>query len=573
MLTGGRLDPGHSTSGRTAFFDLVVIDEAHGSVYQRYGAIFEWFDAMLVGLTATPKDEVDHNTYRLFHLEDGVPTDAYSLDEAVRDGWLVPPRGVAVETLFLRHGIRYADLTEAERDEWDALDWGEDDPPDEVGAEEINRFLFNEDTVDKVLATVMDKGYKVASGDRLGKTIVFAKNQAHAEFVQRRFDVGWPHLGGEFAQVITHGTRYAQNLIDAFSTTDKPPHIAISVDMLDTGIDVPEVVKLVFFKMVRSRSKFWQMIGRGTRLRPDLFGPGADDATDVLTHLAGLPSAVQDDDEDPKRFDLLVLRRQLAQLTGDAAAAERLREQVQAIAAALLGKLTIPSVAQQQELLDEVAGDLWSIDVTLPLLEHVRLRIRGLVRFVERTRRNPVYTDFADELGQPTEVLLPGVTPGTNLERFRAKASAYLRRHEDHVALQRLRRNKQLTPDDVAALEQMLLASGAGEQADIDAAARQAKGLGLFIRSLVGLDRQAAVDAFGHYLDGSRFTVDQIRFVNLIVDELTQNGVMEPGRLFESPYTDHAPTGPDRVFPRADVEVIVDILHQVRDRALPVDVA
>ncbi|MGD9529728.1 MAG: type I restriction-modification enzyme R subunit C-terminal domain-containing protein, partial [Pseudonocardia sp.] len=228
---------------------------------------------------------------------------------------------------------------------------------------------------------------------------------------------------------------------------------------------------------------------------------------------------------------------------------------------------------QQQELLDELAGDLWWIDVTLPLLEHVRLRIRGLVRFVERSRRNPVYTDFADELGQATEVVLPGVTPGTNLERFRAKASAYLRRHEDHVALQRLRRNTQLTPNDVTAMEQMLLASGAGEQADVDAAAAHAKGLGLFIRSLVGLDRQAAVEAFGHYLDGSRFTVGQIRFVNLIVDELTQNGLMEPGRLFESPYTDHAPTGPDRVFPRADVEVIVDILHQVRDRALPVDVA
>ncbi len=246
---GRRFGPG--------YFDLIVIDEAHRSIYQKYRAIFEWFDAMLVGLTATPKDEVDHNTYRLFHLEDGVPTDAYGLDEAVRDGYLVPPRGVAVGTKFLRQGIRYDDLTEAEKDEWDSLDWGEDGPPDAIHSDELNRFLFNEDTVDKVLATLMAAGYKVAGGDRLGKTIVFAKNQAHAEFIERRFNEQYPGYGGTFARVITYASSYAQSLIDDFSQADKAPHIAISVDMLDTGIDVPEVVNLVFFKMVHSKSKFW----------------------------------------------------------------------------------------------------------------------------------------------------------------------------------------------------------------------------------------------------------------------------------------------------------------------------
>ena len=258
------------------YFDLIVIDEAHRSVYQKYGAIFEWFDSFLVGLTATPKDEVDHNTYRLFHLEDGIPTDAYGLDEAVGDGFLVPPFGVSVGTKFLRQGITYADLSEEEKDEWDALDWGEDGPPDAIDSEELNRFLFNEDTVDKVLASLMTDGYKVAGGDRIGKTIIFAKNQAHAEFIEQRFNVQYPEYGGELARVITHQATYAQSLIDAFSQPEKAPHIAISVDMLDTGIDVPDVLNLVFFKMVRSKSKFWQMIGRGTRLRPDLFGPGAD---------------------------------------------------------------------------------------------------------------------------------------------------------------------------------------------------------------------------------------------------------------------------------------------------------
>ncbi|WP_417374398.1 DEAD/DEAH box helicase family protein [Glutamicibacter protophormiae] len=650
------------------YFDLIIIDEAHRSVYAKYGAIFDYFDAMLVGLTATPKDEVDHNTYRLFHLEDGVPTDNYSLDEAVDAGYLVPPKGISVGTQFLRSGIRYDELTEEEKDQWDALDWGEDGPPDEVGAEEINRFLFNEDTVDKVLKTLMIQGYKVASGDRLGKTIIFAKNQKHAEFIEKRFNLAYPELAGHFARVITHATPYAQALIDDFSIKDKAPHIAISVDMLDTGIDVPEVVNLVFFKMVRSKSKFWQMIGRGTRLCTDLFAPGEDKTdflvfdfcgnleyfsqdlpgsqgqtqkslsqrlfearlglvtalgeseqelrqvtvstlhtvvagmnlnnfvvrphrraveefshveawktltpakAEALMHLAGLPSAVRDDDEDAKRFDVLILRRQLAQLDGDAVLAERIRETVQNIAAALLGKTTIPSVAEQAVLLESVASDQWWVDVTLPMLELARLRIRGLIRFIEKTRRNPVYTDFEDLLGEGVEVHLPGVTPGTNFERFRSKAEAYLRQHLENLALQRLRRNKQLTPEDLTELEQMLVASG-GLRVDLAWANEQGGGLGIFVRTLVGLDRSAATEAFETYLDRTRFTADQIRFVSLIVDELTKNGVMEPTRLFESPYTDHAPTGPDFFFPECDVDVIVDTLRHIKQTAVPSEAA
>ncbi len=256
-------------------FDLIIIDEAHRSVFQKYRAIFDYFDALLVGLTATPKDEVDRNTYRLFELENGVPTDAYSLDEAIRDGFLVPPDAVAVPLKFQREGIKYDELTEDEKDQWDALEWDDDGSvPSLVEAAAINAWLFNKDTVDKVLAHLMTRGIKVAGGDRLGKSIIFAKNQAHADFIAQRFDANYPHLRGEFARVITFKTEYAQSLIDAFSQKDKAPHIAISVDMLDTGIDVPEVVNLVFFKLARSKTKFWQMVGRGTRLCPDLFAPG-----------------------------------------------------------------------------------------------------------------------------------------------------------------------------------------------------------------------------------------------------------------------------------------------------------
>ncbi|MGH3275460.1 MAG: DEAD/DEAH box helicase family protein, partial [Streptosporangiaceae bacterium] len=266
--TGGtrRFGPG--------YFDLVVIDEAHRSVYQKYRHIFAHFDSLLLGLTATPKEEVDRNTYQLFNLEDGVPTDNYSLTEAINDGYLVRPRAIPVPLQFPLQGLRYDDLSEEEKDDWDATEWGEGDPPASVEAEAVNKWLFNADTVDKVLELLMRRGHHVAGGDRLAKTIIFARNNAHAVFIADRFNANYPEYKGEFARVITHAVEFSQALIDDFSRPDKAPHIAISVDMLDTGIDIPEVANLVFFKPVRSKSKFWQMAGRGTRLCPDLYGPG-----------------------------------------------------------------------------------------------------------------------------------------------------------------------------------------------------------------------------------------------------------------------------------------------------------
>ena len=253
-------------------FDLLIVDEAHRSVYQKYGAIFRYFDSLLVGLTATPREQVDRNTYALFDLEPGVPTDAYELENAVADGFLVPPRVQQVDLKFPHEGIDYDSLSEQEKEQWESLDWGDEvDPdalPDRVNASAINNWLFNEDTVDKALRHLMEHGHKVDGGDRLAKTILFARNHEHAEFVEKRFNRHYPQHAGHFARVVDHYAKYAQSLIDDFSQKDKAPHLAISVDMLDTGIDVPEVANLVFFKPVYSKIKFWQMIGRGTRLCP-----------------------------------------------------------------------------------------------------------------------------------------------------------------------------------------------------------------------------------------------------------------------------------------------------------------
>jgi type I restriction enzyme R subunit len=519
-------------------------------------------------------------------------------------------------------------------------------------------------------------------GDRLGKTIVFAKNNAHAEFIAERFDINYPQYKGAFARVVTYKVNYAQTLIDDFSIKDKMPHIAISVDMLDTGIDVPEVVNLVFFKIIRSKTKFWQMVGRGTRLCLDLYGPGqhkqffnvfdycqnleffsqdlpasdgasseplstrlfkarltmieeldkrmgaghkvaeaqasyggllndeqlrgeladllhqrvaamnldnfvvrpqrkaverfakltswrqldSENLTELGQHVAGLPTELGDDDEDAKRFDMLVLRTELAILQAKPDF-ESLRSTIQAIASALEEQDAIPAIKAQMVLIQSVAGDEWWDDVTLAMLEDARKKLRALVKLIEKSKKPVVYTDFEDELGELTTIDLPQVMAGLNMAKFKEKARQFLKAHEGHLSLQRLRRNQALTPSDLNELEKMLIEAG-GTQALIDEAREKSHGLGIFIRSMVGLDREAAVQAFSELVAGTTLTPHQIEFIDLVVQELTQNGVMDADRLFQSPFTDLNAQGPMGIFPPANVTQIVQVLESIRRRAV-----
>ncbi len=251
-------------------FDLVICDEAHRSIYNKYKDIFNYFDAPLVGLTATPRDEIDKNTYEIFELENGIPTYGYELAQAVKDGYLVDFISVETELKFIEQGIVYDDLTEEEKQEYEETFEDEDgDVPDSISSSALNEWVFNEDTIRQVLRILMENGLKVDFGNKIGKTIIFAKNHRHAEKILEIFGKEYPHLT-DFAKVIDNYSTYAQSAIDEFSDSQKLPQIAISVDMLDTGIDVPEVLNLVFFKKVMSKAKFWQMIGRGTRLCPGL---------------------------------------------------------------------------------------------------------------------------------------------------------------------------------------------------------------------------------------------------------------------------------------------------------------
>ena len=667
-------------------FDLVIIDEAHRSVFKKYRAIFDYFDSLLVGLTATPKNEIERNTYSLFDLETGVPTDAYQLEEAVKDGFLVPPKAVSVPLKFQRQGINYEDLSDEDKEQWESLDWDDEDGeiPDRVEAEAVNKWLFNKDTVDKVLAHLMERGLKVAGGDLLGKTILFAKNQAHAEYIAERFNANYPHFKGEFARVITFKTEYAQSLIDNFSIKEKVPHIAISVDMLDTGIDVPEVVNLVFFKLVRSRTKFWQMVGRGTCLCPDLFEPEKDkqffylfdycqnleffsqnpettdgtlgdslstrlfksrlellseidrklesdikggaetlaiygepkteaevrfsiaemlhseissmnldnfvvrpkrrlvekysrteawiklsneDLSELSHEVAGLPLELQPEAEEAKRFDLLVLNLQLALLRAEPAF-ERMSNQVRDLADLLEEKSAIPMVRDQMSLILDVQTDEWWENVTTPMLETLRRRLRNLVKLIEKHHRKPIYTDFEDEMGNETEIELPGVAEAGDFEKFRAKTRAFLLEHQDNTVIHKLRMNIPLIATDLDELERILSESGLGGPEEIAHAKEVSHGLGLFVRSLIGMDREAAKHSLAAFLTDKTLTANQIEFINLIIDHLTEHGAMDASLLYESPFTDLTPQGPDELFTSLQVDELIDTLERITATAL-----
>ncbi len=262
-------------------FDLIIIDEAHRSVFGRYGAIFSYFDSLLIGLTATPRDEIDRNTYDLLQLDNGMPNYSYDIDEAVRDGYLCPYKTLQYHSKIMERGAKWDEMSKEDREEAERLmDYEKSlaglGPDDEyhrdILPQEIFKYLFNIDTVDKVLMELMEKGLKVKSGEEIGKTIIFAMNHKHAELIVERFRTLYPEKGPNYCQLIDNYVNKAHSLILDFEQIDKYPQIAVSVDMLDTGVDVPSVLNLVFFKCVKSKIKFMQMIGRGTRLCPKVFG-------------------------------------------------------------------------------------------------------------------------------------------------------------------------------------------------------------------------------------------------------------------------------------------------------------
>lgn len=648
-------------------FDVIIFDEIHRSVYNRYKHIFKYFDGIRIGLTATPKSETDRDTYALFGMEPNNPTFAYELEQAVADGFLVPPRAISVPIKFQRSGIKYAELSAAEKR---AYEEQFTDPvtgafPDEIDAAALNKWLFNADTADKVIGHFMEHGIKVEGGDKLAKTIVFARSHQHARFIEERFNKQYPAYKGEFLKIIDYQQEYRYDLLNKFKDPSKMPQIAVSVDMLDTGIDVPEVCNLVFFKPVRSSVKFWQMVGRGTRLCKDLFGPNQDKKSFVIfdfcenfeffnAHPKGMEGAngkslsqrlfelrlrlafalsgqeepalnaygrsvldqlirqtqalnvesfivrqhwevvekyrdpnawnalsdldlkalhdhigplmsETDQDEMAKRFDALMLDLQLSVLNGEQKQTALIQKVVDT-AGKLSKKASIPLVAQKMETIQAVQQKIFWEGASIPAIERIRVELRELLKFLD-SENTPVYfTMFEDAFsGNIQEHQL--VFGFNDLDAYKRKVEQYLKAQSNHIVIHKLRNNVPITKGELDTLDKMLFEQGSlgTKEAFINAYGEQP--LGKFIRSIVGLEIQAAKLAFADILNHQTLNAQQIRFLDTIINFLNVKGIIEPAMLFEAPFTDINSNGVAGLFEAKMASKIISLIESINHNA------
>ena len=613
-------------------FDLVVCDEAHRSIYNKYKNIFTYFDAPLVGLTATPKDDIDKNTYERFDLEQGVPTYGYELAEAVKDGYLVDFLSVETKLKFIEDGIVYADLYDEDKAIYENTFEMEDGSlPEAINSSALNDWIFNTDTIRQALDTFMENGIKIDYGQKIGKSIIFAKNHAHAEKILEIFNKEYPHLI-DHAQVIDNRIKNALNIIDEFSDANKLPQIAISVDMLDTGIDVPEVVNLVFFKKVMSYAKFWQMIGRGTRLCPGLIdgvdkskfyifdfcgnfdffrinkGKAAANDTSIQSAIFSLkfeiayrlqdmdyqteeliafrkrlveemvgkvvelprdnfairqhlkyvemysseegykaltfedtvlireelaPLILPEDDEiSAVRFDALMYGIELACLAGKSY--KRFVTDLKRNVKKLANIANITEINEQSDLIGDILHTDYIVDCGVNEFERIREKLRDLMKYIPKG--GVIYeTNFTD--GIISIEWNDSDLESDSLKNYRAKAEYYIREHQDNEAIKKLKSNIPLSKEDIKELENVLW-SELGTKEEYEHEYGQ-KPLGELVREIVGLDMNAAKEAFSEYLENSNLDNRQIYFVNQIVEYIVHNGMMKDlSVLQDAPFTD-----------------------------------
>lgn len=627
------IDDTKSKDGKRLFtpghFDLIIVDESHRSIYKKFKAIFDYFDAYLLGLTATPKDEIDKNTYSIFDLESGAPTYAYELEKAVEDGFLVSYETLEYESKLMNDGIRYDDLSEEDKEAYEDTFDDDENVGDEISSSAINEWLFNDNTIDLVLNKLMEHGLKIEGGDKLGKTIIFAKSNRHAKAIVDRFNKLYPELGSHFCKEIDYSINYVDSLIDDFSDKKKMPQIAVSVDMLDTGIDIPEILNLVFFKKVRSKSKFWQMIGRGTRLCPDLLGIGIDkekflvfdfcnnfdffrvnpkgfdgaigqsltekifnlkldlirelqdlkydideyksyrdalvegailsikalnednfrvrmelkhvlkykeenrwvalgtlDVSEIKEHISSLIMPLNED-EFAKRFDVTMYTIELAKLQ-NANATKPIKSVVQT--AEELSKLgTIPEVQAQKYTIEKVKTEEFWESADIFELDAVREALRELLKYLQKSTQKIYTTNFEDLIVREDR---GGAFYNANdLKNYRKKVEFYLKEHKDELAIYKLRKNKKLTKQDLKTLEELMWKE-LGTHADYEKEFGDMP-VNKLVRKIVGLDREAANEAFSEFLNKESLNTKQIHFVKLIVEYIVANGLIDDNKVLQ----------------------------------------
>lgn len=648
-------------------FDLIIVDEAHRSIYNRYKAIFDYFDASIVGLTATPKDGIDHNTFELFGCSNEDPTFLYELHQAV-PLYLNPYKNIDITTSFLRDGIKYKDLSDKEKEKYEET--FEDKTtglfPEEIRATAMNKWLFNKDTAFKVLDALMQNGLKIEGGDKIGRTIIFAVNQNHAKFIVDCFTERYPDKPAGFIAMIHNEVSHAQSLIDAFCDKHKEnnPQIVVSVDMMDTGIDAIRILNLVFFKVVRSYAKFWQMIGRGTRLCEDVFGPNqpkteflifdvcgnfdffevqkkgketlvgkpitqqifesrlhlsrllseegseedielssslkdilhkaiqqldksrfqvamnlkyvdefnersrwnnlnSNDVHVIETNLSELPIA-ETVNEMARRFDLMMLKLQIATLmmSGNK---KKYEETLIDIAEGLSQKYTIPAVLRAKPLIENIKKQDFYKGISQKKLDSVREELRELVQYLDSSNRAIIYTNLQD-----SDIIMTVKEPDLSSNyghSYRRRVERFIRENKHQLTISKLLTNEPITTKELQLLEEILFdGQERGTREDFVKEFGE-EPLGVFIRSIIGLEIKAAQDAFADFLQAGSLRADQMTFIQNIISYLTKNGTIEPSMLFESPFTDMNDQGLIGIFEDGDAHKVISIIERINKNA------
>lgn len=618
-------------------FDLIIVDEAHRSIYNKFGHIFDYFDSLVLGLTATPRDEVDFDTFEFFGHGHEEPIYNYDLFEAAEDNHLLLPKGKQVDLGFIRKGIKFSELSEEEKQRYQETFAAPDGSfPEEIDSKAINEWLFNKDTISLVLRELMNEGIQV--NDQVGKTIIFARNKDHAELIVKVFEEQYPSLGGDFCQAIHYDTVKAKSLIDNFKIADKLPRIAVSVDMLDTGIDVPELVNLVFFKPVYSKSKYWQMVGRGTRKCTDLFGPGLDKKTFYLFDFCGnfeffdqRPDGIQgsspislstqiftemlrlrfelnkpayanspelqeykrelsdrlygqfskllerqqnisvrreletvlkyedktiwdnlnaenhwkdlsqkiaslidfnDPDEYAKRFDMLLYKIQLAQLT-KAPELESLIDKVQQSSESLIQKQNVPQIQKKVETIETTLMPTFWKSATVSEIDQVRSELRNIIRLIDRKKKAIYHTNFRDHVDNRIEVDEPLGKFGGKMLNYRKRLESLLDTHRNNLAIQKIRKFEKITDAELESLTQIFLNDLEEDERDGFKDYLTDHSLNILIRTMMGLDKQSVREAFVEIERTYRLSDIQIKFLQEIVESISQRGILELGDLYD----------------------------------------
>lgn len=620
-------------------FDLIIIDEAHRSIFGKYMSIIDYFDSLVLGMTATPREDVDHNTYELMQLDDE-PNFAYEYKQAVKEGYLVDYTPKIKESDILKRGIKYNDLSEKEKAQLEEI-WEYEkikkalDPDQEfsrdIKSSEIDKYIYNLDTIDKVIETLMEEGQKVESGDKLGKSIIFAANHKHAELIVERFNHLYPRLGAEgFCQLIDYSINYSQSLIDKFSVASEMPQIAVSVDMLDTGIDVPEVLNLVFFKVVRSKIKFWQMMGRGTRLCEGVFGEGEPEEVDKKTFYVfdwcsnlqfftdtengvvtiTTPSLSQKlfetrldiavalqapeyqndefakgfhdelktilrkqveglndyriqvrkhmeavvkyrnadnwtfvspvdalyikneisnlfvpdkEDEFAKKFDLIVLHRQLCLIDDAEGGGESWQKKIINIAAMLEHKCAIPQIMDNIDVIKEVQGAQFWETVSLGSLERIRIKLRDLIHYLQKNSDNKY---FVINISDRVTDSLAGTALGMPDMTYKQKVMDYLHEHSDNEVIRKIFNLEKLTNEDLRSLEDLFW-NKLGTKNDFEAMTANMPyrgNIAAFIRTISKVDTEKALQIYRNFVSGADLTSQQEICLRELIEFVCVNG-------------------------------------------------